>query len=386
MTEKKFKNQVADALRWYQKEHKKIYTQITIGNSIGLDNTTISKYLSEKKEKRIEIPLERALRIAEAMDTNLWTIMYLYEQQGTEMPMESCTNLNKEEKLKSEFLKIENLIVDVNDVRFKPWIGEYFCYFSSTSANEINKKKEECAEGLTEEQKELFQISPSNDHIFCGKMIISEDGVYCKVSLSFMADKRKHSVKHYVGKLYLSGQYAAGFIELSGQENGECSYIVLKSPDSGKLECRMAMVLTLSSIDGHRRACTEKILISKKKIEEETGEYEALKAYLRMNDSYIYIEKEEYEKLIGELKNMDVEELQKFADKYSDFAKLVSDNVTIEVREYASIPESIIQNLISKENKTKLCVCLRNHSMANWYYKANDKNAEDILNLINKKH
>lgn len=387
MTEEEFKNQAAEALRWYQKEHNKEYTQKKIGEILCKHHSMISKYLA-KKDKRIEMELQTTINMAEAMDTNLWTIMYLYEQQKREERKKNCTNLNEEENLKSDSLKFENLIVDANDSRFRPWIGEYYCYFSSTSSNEINSIKKECKNDLTDEQKKLFNITPSKDHIFCGRMDIYQVGDLCKVSLVFMADKESHNIKHYEGRLYLSGQYSAGFIELFGLENGECSYIILNSPDSGKLECRMAMALTLSSIDSHRRACAEKILISKKEIAEATSEYEALKAYLRMNDSFVHIKEEEYDKLICELKNTDIVELQNFANRYSDFSKLVSNNSTIEVHKYVTIPESIIKNMkiLSKENKAKLCVLLRNHSKANWYYKANNRNAEDILNIINEKY
>lgn len=386
MTEEEFKNQATEALRWYQKKHRKEYTQRKIGDILGRHDSTISKYLAEE-DKRTEMPWQIAVDMAEAMDTNLWTVMYLYEQQEKEEYEKNCTNLNEKEKLKNVSSEFENLIVDANDSRFKPWIGKYYCYFSSTSSSEINGIKKECKDNLTEEQKKLFNITPSNDHIFCGRMTIDSVDDFCRVSLEFMADKEFHNIKHYEGRLYLSVQYAAGFIELSGRENSECSYIILNSPDSGKLECRMAMALTLSSIDRHRRACAEKILISKKRIAEATSEYEALKAYLRMNDSLVHIKEEEYYKLIDELKKTDVTELQNFANTYSDLSKLVSNNSTIEVCKYVTIPESIIQNLktLSKENKTKLRVCLRNHSMANWYYKANNKNAEDILNIINKR-
>lgn len=148
----------------------------------------------------------------------------------------------------------------------------------------------------------------------------------------------------------------------------------------------MAIALTFSSIDRYRRACAEKIFIFPKEVKEGTAEYEALKAFLPMNDSYIY--EEEYGELINELKNTGVKELQSFADKYSDLSKLVLTNSVIDICKYVSIPESIISNLksLSDENKNKLRIYMRKHSIANWYYKANNKNAEDILNIINEQN
>lgn len=387
MKEKEFRILAVKALRWYRETHKKIYTQRTIGDSLGLVDSTISKNLSLTGDEKSLISLERAIQIAEAMGSNLWTIMYQYEH-CVEDGEKNYTKLNKEKNLKDDGQELENLIMDAGDSRFKPWLGQYYCYFSSTSSLEINRKKKEVVENLKEGEKRLFDITPSNDHIFCGIMTISKEEDFCKVTLVFMADKNKHNVKHYEGRLYLSSQYTAGFIELVGCENSECSYIILNSPDSASLECRMAMTLTLSSIDRHRRACAEKMLISKKEIVEGTNEYEALKAYLRMNDSSVHIQEKEYEKMIKELENTEVPELQNFAKAYSNLSKLVSANSTIEIHKYVSIPESIIQNLkiLNDENKNKLRVCMRKYSIANWYYKANNKNAEDIINILNKNH
>ena len=82
----------------------------------------------------------------------------------------------------------------------------------------IDKSKRENPKELTEEEKELFDITPSGDHLFCGKMSISKaEDNYCQVSLRFMSDKYNHNIKHYQGTLVLSKQYSAGFISLYGQ-------------------------------------------------------------------------------------------------------------------------------------------------------------------------
>lgn len=116
--------------------------------------------------------------------------------------------------------KFEKLLVDANDLRFKPWIGEYYCYFSSTSSSEINKKEKE-ADVCLQEKSTLFNITPSNDHIFSGIMTISKEEDLCKVEFEFMADKKNHNVKDYCGTLRLSSQYATRFIEMTCVENVE---------------------------------------------------------------------------------------------------------------------------------------------------------------------
>ena len=58
----------------------------------------------------------------------------------------------------------------------------FYCYFSSTSSNEINKEKREKPKKLTSEEQELYDITPSKDHLFCGIMSISKaDDNSCQV-------------------------------------------------------------------------------------------------------------------------------------------------------------------------------------------------------------
>ena len=201
-----------------------------------------------------------------------------------------------------------------------------------------------------------------------------------------MSDKKKHKIKHYLGTLVLSKPYSVGFISLFSQETGECSYIIVKGPNSNSLECRMAMVLTLSSIDRHRRACSEKMLITKNLIPENSKTYNALKALLRMNDSFIRITNTEYSKLLQELQASDSIELQRFAERYPNLSTLANSSSTIDTCEYIMIPESTIKNLkfLSPVDRDSLHILMRKHSIANWYYKANNKNAEDIFNFINQ--
>lgn len=395
----------AKALGWYQKKLKRQYTQQKIGDKISLTVSSISKYLIdpdstnifkvedlETHSKRL-LPLNYALQIAEAMDSNLWNILCSYDEYK-KAPSKS-TNLNEDNFLKDnkkENLPItEYLLTDVNHHKFRSWLGEYYCYFSSTSSEEINKPKQEDSKDMTKEEQELFDIIPSKDHIFCGKIKFSKaSDNSCRVSLRFMSNKKSHDIKHYYGTLSLSQEHMAGFIALHCQENGEGSYIIAKSPDSKKLKCRMAMALTLSSIDGHRRACSEKMLITKEFIPESSPAYNALKAFLLMNDSYIRITEQGYGLLLNELKDSDNTELQKFAKDYPLLADLNKSNSTaIKTCKCAFIPESTIAhwNSLNDVSRDLLIILMRKYSIADWYYKANNENAKEILYIIeNKKY
>lgn len=51
-----------------------------------------------------------------------------------------------------------------------------------------------------------------------------------------------------------------------------------------------------------------------------------------------------------------------------------------------TIPESTINNWkkLSSESRTQLRMLMRKHSFVNWYYKANNKKAEEIYYIINE--
>lgn len=394
--EEAFFIEAAKALGWYRRELGMKLNDI--GSQISLSESAVSKYLIDpkvkknfsseedlKKNSKVFLTLEYALKISATMGEKLWNILRMYEEN--ENRTEKCTKLNANQSSNILNLNSTNLIVNSSDSKFEPWFGEFFCYFSSTSSSEIDKSKRENPKELTEEEKELFDITPSGDHLFCGKMSISKaEDNYCQVSLRFMSDKYNHNIKHYQGTLVLSKQYSAGFISLYGQENGECSYIIVESPDSQKLKCRMAMVLTLSSIDRHRRACTEKMLITKKRILENSRAYETLKSLLPMNDSVIRITNEQYEMLLKELSASKNQQLREFAHAYSKLSDIEKANLTIDKYEYIMIPESTIENWrkLSEISRKQLRTLMRKYSIVNWYYKANNKNAEEIYYIMNE--
>ena len=395
----------AKALGWYRQNKNRAdrYTLKQIGTSISLTESAVSKYLISprdadcfntltdlNKKSKTLLTLQYALQIAEAMDSSLWEILYLYTEHTTDSS--KSTKLNENFHLKdianANTSTSEHMLTDVNNPKFQPWLGDFYCYFSSTSSSEIDKEKQENSRNLNDLEQELFDITPSKDHLFCGmlKIFKSTDNL-CHVSLTFMSDKKTHQIKHYHGSLSLSQQYSAGFISLYCEENGEGSYIIVKSPDSPKLTCRMAMALTLSSIDGHRRACSEKMLITKEYIPENSTAYRALKAFLPMNDSVIRITDKDYTSILEELINSNSAELNKFAEDYPSLSFLASSNSTIETCECALIPESTINNwkYLNSSSRDMLRLLMREHSIANWYYKANNKNAEEILYILENK-
>ena len=76
-----------------------------IGSQIALSESAVSKYLIApkleknfsneedlKKNSKVILTLEYALKISEAMGAKLWNILHMYEEDREEI--EKCTNLN----------------------------------------------------------------------------------------------------------------------------------------------------------------------------------------------------------------------------------------------------------------------------------------------------
>lgn len=404
----------ACALEQYRKKKNIKQTAVASACKFANSASSVSKYLIDESnmrdknkpkskeefneifnKKKTFLDLAHAIDLATAMNQNLHTILSLYEGEGwyansTNLINEKIVNKNQKDYLIQEplgqleeidNLSIANSITDINDPSFSVWMGTYYCYFSSTCSEEISKSKSEPSNinSMDEYQKSLYDIMPKNDHIFCGILEIGKPyNGRCGVELTFMSDPSELKVKKYVGTLSLARHLTAGFISLTCTENAEKSYIILQSPDGSPLDCRMAMVLTLSSIDNHRRPCAEKMLITKNKIVEDSKAYQELKALLPMIDNKIIISPENYAEQMEKLSGATSENISQFAKLYSSIESLAEINNRLET--YVKIPEDSILNTFNftTSEKAELIQSLREKAKANWYYKSNTSNATRI--------
>ena len=430
-----FQLHIMKALGWYINIHKDI-KQNEIAKRMNVHPTLISyavippkeaDYITEEnyqeKNKRL-IDISRAMEICQYMNTTLQNVLYYYQFKKTldnsdkidifEKLTNQLTRLeNGQEKLTqvlddvvspiqqwqntSDFVQISvnNIISNVNHPDFDPWFGKYYCYFSSTSSEEAGQKRKSTFDKVSEdpELRELLECS-TGEYIFCGIMNIhgrtNHEDDLCHVDFKFLANPDKRLIKRYSGILMLSASTKAVFCELTSNEQGEKTYFILEKQDLGKeqphVRCCMAMVLTYSSKVHRRRPCCERMIISNGKINEETEEYEAMKAYLRMNDSTIRITQWGYDELIKDIDLSSDPDLRKIAELFPDLHSLSGKNVTIE--NCAFIPESIIYTLNSLTNsqKRKFEILLRNHSIAPWYSKTKATKADTLFKLLNSLH
>lgn len=432
MVQVQFQLQIMKAIGWYINIHKDI-KQNEIAKKMNVDPTVISYAVIPPKDadkiteenykqnnKRL-ITISRAMEICKWMDTTLQNILYYYQFKSvlgildkidnfekltnqltnSENGKEELTPISddnvdimKQRKSPSDSVKnrVNNIISDINHPDFAPWFGKYYCYFSSTSSDEAGKKRMSEFDRFSDdpELQELLECS-TGEYIFCGIMNIHVRGIYeddlCHVDFKFLSNPAERLIKRYSGIFMLSAKTKAIFCELTSNEQGEKTYFILEKQDLGKeqpnVRCCMAMVLTYSSKVHRRRPCCERMIISNRIIKEGEEGYEAMKAYLRMNDSTIRITQWGYDELIKEIDRSDDPDLRKIAELFPDLYSLNGKNVVIE--SCAFIPESIIYTLNSLTNsqKRKFETLLRNHSIAPWYSKTKATKADTLFKLLN---
>lgn len=425
-----YKLYIMKALGWYISVHKEI-RQNEIATRMHVDAAVINRgVISPKiaeginvdnyKVKKIRlITIERAIEICNAMEITLETILYYYQFRSvlTNSPkmdsLEKVTNelteqsrnretlcrpieiddilLHQNENMRPE--EVNNLISNVSHPNFRPWFGKYYCYFSSTSSEEV-KNRQRTHFGRESDDDRISELleCASQDHIFCGILNIydkiNKKDEACYVDFEFLANPIRQMSKKYSGILTLSVNTNAVFCELESKELGEKTYFILEKQDLGReqpqVQCCMAMVLTYSSKVHRRRPCCERMVISRKMIKEETAAYETMKAYLRMNDNIIRITEWGYNEVIKDINQSSDPELQQIKDIFPNLKSLGGNNVIIE--ECAFMPESVIHTLhsLNDSQKQKFEILLRIHSIAPWYCKIKNTKADILFNLLNQ--
>lgn len=430
-----FQLHIMKALGWYISIHKSI-KQNEIAQKMSVDPTVISyAVISPKKADEITeenyqennkrlIDISRAMEICECMNTTLPNVLYYYQFKNVIDNLDKIDNIEKltnqltyseNDNVKltqildnvaepmqqwnnvsnSVQINTNNIISDINHPDFNPWFGKYYCYFSSTSSDEAGKTRATVPDKFSDdsELQELLDCS-TKEYIFCGIMNIHDRTVHkdnlCHVDFKFLANPDERLIKRYSGIIMLSAKTKAVFCELTSNDQGEKTYLILEKQDLGKeqphVRCCMAMVLTYSSRVNRRRPCCERMIISNNIIKEKSEEYEAMKAYLHMNDSTIRITHWGYNELIKDIENSDDPDLKKIVELFPDLQSLDGKNVNIE--NCAFIPESVVYTLNSLTNsqKRKFEILLRNHSIAPWYSKTKATKADTLFKLLNSLH
>lgn len=434
------------ALGWYFKHHKeKDCTQSVIAEKMYISKSRISQWIippdkvgeftdsgfeSEIRAKhKALIPLPKAREICTLMNTSIASVLAIYlmreefnKFQGRISDVEKLKFLKSElsEKQghaeeKAEIIhpsipqtlpKMEddpNIITNISNPKFGPWIGKLYCYFYSTSSEEIDLMQKgekinqdedntvlEFDDSAEEDMYQELLSRATGEAIFCGILEInnysdSQDGL-CHVTLSFIPDVYgiKKKPKVYRGILSLSAKTNAVYCELIGENLGDKAYFITDNPDfsseNSKISCCMAMVLTYSSRVNHRRPCAERMLISQTPISPGTPEYEELKVNLRMNDKVIRIDEDGYSHLISSISDLDDPDLIAIRSAYPNFDSLKRGYGKTE--QILHIEEDDVEKLANSLNDSqqiKFKRLLRLYSLAPFYAKTKATKTEDLL-------
>lgn len=411
-----YRLRIMKAIAWYMDITKTKQKQIAeeLNYSPALINKSIISTSNRDKitchnyqEKRIRlITLSRAEEICNVMDTTVEDVLFYYRYRKS---LSDYTKINtfinktnelkidlekddKPVKNKNKHVKIDkrrNLITDINHSDFAVLQGKYFCYFSSTSSEEIVKKRNIESPEI-QDDNELNELSDcmSDDYIFCGILDIYADTKddICHADFKFVPNLKKKRIKKYSGNITISQKTKAVFCELESQQEGEKTYIIFDNQDLGEeqstIQCCVAMVLTYSSKLHRRRPCCERMIMSKKKIKPGTMEYESLKVCLRMNDNIVRITEWGYSELLKEVSKSEDKDLKEIVKCFPNLESLRGNTVTIE--NCAFIPEGFIYslNILSEIQKLKFEILLRSHSIAPWYCKTKAAKADALFNLL----
>ena len=426
---------ISKAIGWYLDTTNKIsghkkFTQDEIARKMGLTVSALSRKIirpkdanqindknSLKDRNKRKLEINEAKKLCNILGLSLNDVVYFYDHKDyfesdieffdkmillTKSLTISPVQTGKTDDFLSE-LYVEksdatedmpsNFITDINHPDFKPWLGNFFCYFSSTSSDEAGKTRKKRFERQSDDPEldELLKVTP-NDYIFCGILSIGNkpkfNDNYCHVEFKFLADPQELHIKRYQGILTISRIRNVIFCELGNNNEGEISYLIIEKKEIGSMhphvEYSMGMVLTVSSIDGHRRPCCERIIISRTPIDIYSENYKALKANLYMNDNMIRITEWGYNELIKEIERSSNPVLAEIAEKYPNLESLKSGAVSFD--KCAFIPYTYIDSFanLTPVARKKFEIMLRLHSIAPWYSKTKSTKISDLLGIKQK--
>lgn len=317
-------------------------TQISLSKKTGINQSTLSKILSNKSK----ITLEQMALICRALQIDPSEIT----------SFKGMNNVNS--ILSTDFIsESDNLVYDISRSAFKGYLNKYFFYFFSTISTELK---------LLHGTLELYK---------------HEDNNRCKVKLVLNTGKYdvegNEITKNYEGDMIISISLSSCYCILTNQEIGEMCFIIFSHMFlfSNDMICRMASVLTTSSGE-NRRPTLHRMVLSKYEfnLQKNSDDLQFLQGQLRLNNSDIIISKSSYEKL---RKNSTVLKSCNLQNFFIDFERLNS------LEEYYVIDETKLRNSkIPTISKILGISLLRENSIAPKYNKISTKTDEYLFKYI----
>ena len=247
-------------------------------------------------------------------------------------------------------------ITDVNDKKFKGYIGDFYGYFCST------KDKDTIHMGVFK----FFKDKYSND---------------CKVSFRFSTgqkDKNKKPVySEFVGTAKISDALRAICCEMtSTDDSNDVSYIIFKHDfiKNQQCECRFGMVVTIGA--GIKRLpVAHKILICRQELSPEDIPF--VRGQLRLNDNSFLVSEQKYKEFTKDA-NLPIQAKQYFNSENN----CIKDRAKQQI--YYSFTEEDIKSVGLKDS-ARIINLLRDYSESQMCKKIGPKGEEYVLEYLEGK-
>ncbi len=252
----------------------------------------------------------------------------------------------------------EIFVEDPNSSLFKNYMQTYFCYYFSTVSTENNSDNVQ-------------------DSLISGELSFNACNNKCKATLKIDTKKTDKDgnpqFKFYSGDVILCPSIQSVHCILTLPE-GEFCFIIFRYShlNLSMQECRLAEVLSTSSIPDKRYPIVHRMLLSQKEIRKE--DWAVIAPHLCMNSSEILISREE------------LLTLTKVSDHYN---QIVQDIFQNESKQMYFITEKTTKDVAKKhltsEELPKFITDLRTHSFSKRYNKVSTKADEEVrMALLDK--
>lgn len=308
--------------------------QKKLANLSKLSQATISNIISGKTV----VSIKKIFQILECLELD---------------PLKEVANClsdfhDKRESLENSILRLEQtskFICNCQNQAFHGYLGRYNMYFVSTN--------------------------PYENKCIHGDIRIFESRKVCQVELRLETEKEGGNFKIYRGYMLISELQQAVYIILFSEELGEINFLSFPYKPilthKRRLECTMALAVTVSSGISTRVPTAHRVFLSRNEISAEKEEL--IRGQLLMNKSLIRISKKKFEELkkSGAIAVEFIDEFLKFKTE----------------EEYYEIEEKSFKQLMRKDSKYYKDICmLRDASIAAKNNKINIGTIADIFHNI----
>ena len=281
-----------------------------VGNGFTLDRTTINKIINDPNTDSISLPFLAAC--TEYLHTTVDELISEHGNKRTDkhdvpiLPVEIVPGKQGENCL-TDRKKSEFFVDDPNSAFFRNYLNKYYCYYYSTVSKE-NK---------------------GDNPILSGELTLTPEESICRCILKINTRKNDRNgreiIKTYTGEASICLVTQTVHCRMREEKIGEYCDLMFRysSINNAKQACRMAEVLSTSSLPDKRYPVVHRMLLSIEPID--TKHFDLIRPQLSFNCSEMIIEEDAlnvvaeqsvaYENLIRKLKRNSLVRMYRFDEK-----------------------------------------------------------------------